>query len=88
MRLTISTDGEHRGAPVHDVEDIAAGSYYGGDYARHTAVVTLDAGQAMALASDLLYQLVDAGVLSGWNVQFPESGVKYPYGGTRIENES
>lgn len=67
--LTIHTPGE---TPGHDVEDIHL--YFG-----HTpkaadvqAVVKLDDDQALAIAYDLLYQAVDAGKISGWNVQFPE----------------
>jgi len=77
MRLTLSTDGVFDAREVHDVEGISAGSRYldtgrAAPERRDTAVITLDNGQAMAIAADLLYQLVDAGVISGWNVQFPE----------------
>jgi hypothetical protein len=68
--LTISTNGEARGKPCHDVTDISHTRVFAPDV--NEAVVTLDTDQALAIAYDLLYQAVDAGVLTGWNVQFPE----------------
>jgi hypothetical protein len=74
--LTLSTNGAHRGQPVHDVEKAELHRFFG-DVTADIAIVTLSTEQALAVAYDLLYQAVDAGVLTGWNVQFPESD-QYP----------
>ena len=79
--LTVSTNGMGKRSyggdkptpDCHDVSDIEH-IRYAGDFAtdRSLAVLTLSTDQALAIAYDLLYQAVDAGVLKGWNVQFPE----------------
>ncbi len=77
--LTVSTTGLgvrkylQREAPeCHKVEDISYSRYVAGDDDRNVAVLTLDVNQAAGIAYDLLYQMVDAGLISGWNVQVPE----------------
>lgn len=82
--ITVSTNGMGKrpyAAPAdeattpecHQVEDIENVRYAAGQYDRTLAVLTLTPAQAFGLAADLLYQAVDAGFCSGWNVQFPEA---------------
>lgn len=77
--LTISTTGlgvrPYGGGDVpdcHKVEDIEYRRYVAGDDDRNLAVVKLTPEDAYAIACDLLYQAVDAGVIAGWMVSFPE----------------
>ena len=69
--LSVSTNGVARGVECHKVEDIShTRVFHPADV--NEAVLTLDPQQALGIAYDLLYQAVDAGILAGWNVQFPE----------------
>ena len=74
--LTISTDGVKHliGSEPTECHQVAEIEYvrHWGDRMAQTVMLTLTPGEAFALAADLLYQAVDAGLLSGWNVQFPE----------------
>ena len=76
--LTVSTNGMGKRAlagtdettpECHKVEDIEHIRYVAGAFDRNLAVLTLDAHQALGIAYDLLYQAVDAGVITGWHVQ-------------------
>ncbi len=68
--LTISTNGEARGKECHEVKDISHTRVFSPDV--NEAVVQLDIEQAASIAYDLLYQMVDAGYIAGWNVQFEQ----------------
>lgn len=71
--LTISTTGQDREkAECHDVGEIDYSRFYGDCDRRQVVTVGLTIDQALGIAYDLLYQAVDAGVIRGWNVQFPE----------------
>ena len=81
-KVTVSTSGVGRRSygdesppqECHKVEDIEYVRYCG-DFAtdRNIAILTLDADQALGLAYDLLYQAVDAGKITGWNVQHADA---------------
>jgi len=79
--ITVSTTGlgkrsyrdESPTPDCHKVEDIEYIRYTAGSDDRNLAVLTLDPHQALGLAYDLLYQAVDAGVITGWNVQHPDA---------------
>lgn len=81
--LTVSTNGMGKrpyAAPAdesttpscHDVSDIEHIRYAAGQFDRSLVALTISTDQALAIAYDLLYQAVDAGAISGWNVSFPE----------------
>ena len=56
VNLTISTDGEDRGRPVHSAEDVEA-AFYSGSVTRKTVKLTLTPDQAEDILADLLAQL-------------------------------
>lgn len=73
--LTVSTTGiapNAAGYPseCHAVESIETRRYF--EPNAEIAIVALGVEQALGIAYDLLYQAVDAGAISGWNVSFPE----------------
>lgn len=66
--LTISTSGIARGRDCHEVEGISHTRVFSPDV--NEAAVQLTAGQAYALAADLLNQCVQAGLIENWGVSF------------------
>src|SRR6186713_2154387 len=72
VNLTLSEDGIANGRDVHKAEQISTTRTYTAASARNEVVLTLDDRDGFGLACDLLYQLVDSGMLAGWNVQLPE----------------
>lgn len=70
--LTVSSDGTSDGREVHTGK-VSSRTTWGGDRPRYSVALTLTPEQALGIAYDLLYQAVDAGVITGWNVQHPEA---------------
>jgi len=81
--LTVSTNGrgkrpasspadESTTPDCHPASDIEHIRYAAGQFDRSLVVLTLTEDQALGIAYDLLYQAVDAGVITGWNVQHRE----------------
>jgi hypothetical protein len=75
MRLTVSTTGvgpNAAGNPseCHQAQDIELRRFF--EPNADVAIIDLTPTEALGVAVDLLYQLVDAGVIAGWSAQFPE----------------
>lgn len=75
--FTVSTTGiapNAAGNPAdcHQVDTVELRRYFQPD--AEVAIIGLTPEAAYQLAADLLYQAVDGGVISGWNVSFPEGG--------------
>ena len=76
-RITLSTDGSWQGREVQDVKRLDFTRQYfnfetGEASRRDVVTVDMEPEQALAVAMELMYVAVDAGLISGWNVSFPE----------------
>lgn len=72
VNLTVSTYGATPRGECHAAEDISVSRLYAGGESETIVTLALNAEQALGVAFDLLWQIRDAGLISGWNVQFPE----------------
>ena len=75
MKLTISTTGAAPNAAgnpseCHQAQDIELRRFFEPD--ADVAIIDLAPTEALGVAVDLLYQLVEAGVIAGWTL-FPEA---------------
>lgn len=70
-KLILSTDGTFQGREVQHVEAVDYRRQYHPEV-RHVAEIDITPQQAYNLAAELLYVAVDAGVITGWSVSFPE----------------
>ena len=75
--LTLSTDGVRHligeePTECHKADGVEYVRHYG-DRQAQTVKLALDPHQALGIAYDLLYQAVDAGIITGWNVQHADA---------------
>ena len=74
-KLTLSTNGLSRaGNECQEVDALDHSVLFRGESRDRVEIVTVDltTAQAFAIAIQCMYIAVDAGIISGWNVSFPE----------------